>query len=1195
MPLLARARHQAIQSAIQLRERTLRSPLGRKLVRPQISVIVPFYNVEAYFEECLRSIASQSVTNLEVLLIDDGSLDGSRAIADRWAAQDSRFRVVTRPNGGLGAARNTGVREARGTYLTFVDSDDQLTAGALGALLASAEETGSQIVVGSVQRFDSTGSWAPTWVDAVHTHLRQRITVHDFLSLLRNLYTWNKLFRRDWFLEQGLWFREGVAYEDQPIITELFVAATSIDVIPDVVYRYRARDDRSSISQQTGTVKDLRDRVSAWRATQEALAGLDEEVRRAWLQTLFDAHFNWYLMSPGTEDDEYWTMLQSVVAELVDSAPQELWDRAPAANRVALELTRTGRRADLQEYVRQRGLRPYASFETELTDDGLLVHLPLFGDPDLDRRLFLIRPEQLQVGHLVERFESASRGAAETGQSADAGVMVAGWAFVRQVDLTDHQQRVELVLRSGRGAKLIEQVFAAENGVEVATRCPEGDDWAEYAPGTFRVTVPFEAFAAPRTRVYLRVHVGNHTVEEPVTRLARRGALGDPAAIWLPDGDRLLVKWRNRQPLVLERAATGVRVGGVSVSGRTISGNWYGREPKSLAAAAGSFVVPVKVEGTGQSGRFEVTLPLSGGADPVTWQFADDSGPVVSPEPIQLVAPRVAPIQLVVRADQAPTLIARTDRQGQFIAQDRGPSAVLDSAAVLSVPGRTVLRLGGAVYGAAGQIRISTTSPKVRSGEVVAPVSEGRFEVELDLAHPVYRYGTAPLPPGEHDLVVSLRGDDGDGGDPVPVVLGNALQDLLPMRAQTDAHEVVLGRGPRGGLLIALPALHRGQSRRAAVGRAMRRAASHRGVATRRGILFRSYFGEKATDNGVAIQQELRRRGSDLPVYWAVQDHSVIVPEGGIPVLVNSAEWFEVLSSVKYFVDNMYQPDYHLRPEGQVIVETFHGYPFKLMGMPHWRNQQFSQEQIDSYLRRSAEWNYLLSPARYATELLTRDFCYDGPVLEIGYPRNDVLQSAEAEEIRAATRRSLGLEEGQTALLYAPTFRDYLARNDHRAAMSDFFDFDEVGRAFGDDVVVLMRGHAFHARTNTRVGSRGNTIDVTDYPEVSDLYLAADVGVVDYSSLRFDFAVTGKPMIFLVPDLQRYVETRGWLFDFEPTAPGPKVATTAEVIEEVANLDRLRTRWAPQYAEFTRAYLGLEDGHAAARFVDAVIAPNGDL
>ena len=80
-------------------------------------------------------------------------------------------------------------------------------------------------------------------------------------------------------------------------------------------------------------------------------------------------------------------------------------------------------------------------------------------------------------------------------------------------------------------------------------------------------------------------------------------------------------------------------------------------------------------------------------------------------------------------------------------------------------------------------------------------------------------------------------------------------------------------------------------------------------------------------------------------------------------------------------------------------------------------------------------------------------------------------------------------------------------------------------------------------------------MDVTDYPEVSDLYLAADAAVVDYSSLRFDFGVTGKPMIFHVPDLQRYQDTRGWLFDFEPTAPGPLVDTTAEVVDQLRDLD----------------------------------------
>ena len=136
----------------------------------------------------------------------------------------------------------------------------------------------------------------------------------------------------------------------------------------------------------------------------------------------------------------------------------------------------------------------------------------------------------------------------------------------------------------------------------------------------------------------------------------------------------------------------------------------------------------------------------------------------------------------------------------------------------------------------------------------------------------------------------------------------------------------------------------------------------------------RSYFGEQATDNGLSIQKELRRRGSDLPVYWAVQDHSVPVPEGGIPVVVNSREWYELLFSVQYYVDNMYQPEYHEKPDGQVIVQTFHGYPFKQMGHPHWRNLGLPQTQIDAYDRRAAEWDYLVSPAGYATPLLRRDF-----------------------------------------------------------------------------------------------------------------------------------------------------------------------------------------------------------------------------
>jgi CDP-glycerol glycerophosphotransferase len=361
-----------------------------------------------------------------------------------------------------------------------------------------------------------------------------------------------------------------------------------------------------------------------------------------------------------------------------------------------------------------------------------------------------------------------------------------------------------------------------------------------------------------------------------------------------------------------------------------------------------------------------------------------------------------------------------------------------------------------------------------------------------------------------------------------------------------------------------------------------------------RGLLLRSYFGELATDNGVAIQRELARRGADLPVYWAVHDHSVVVPDGGIPVIVNSPQWYELTTSATYYIDNMYQPEWHRKTDGQVLVQTFHGYPFKQMGHTHWRNVQFSQARIDSYDERARQWDDLISPARYATPLLRREFGYDGEVLEIGYPRNDVLLSSLAGPIREATRAALGIEPHQTAILYAPTFRDYLAVDDTQAWWPDFLDFERAASALGDDYVILIRGHAFNARSEHRLGSRRGCIDVTDYPEVSDLYLAADAAVVDYSSLRFDFGVTGKPMIFQVPDLRRYQDTRGWLFDFEPTAPGPLVSTTDEVIDRLRDLGRLRTEYAGAYETFRADYLDLEDGHAAARFVDAVMVPRGD-
>lgn len=112
-----------------------------------ISIIVPVYKVEAYLDECVRSILGQTHTDLEVILVDDGSPDCSGAMCDAWAERDSRIRVIHKANGGVCSARNAGLDAARGEYVAFVDSDDWLEPEMYAAMMAKVQEFGCDVVL----------------------------------------------------------------------------------------------------------------------------------------------------------------------------------------------------------------------------------------------------------------------------------------------------------------------------------------------------------------------------------------------------------------------------------------------------------------------------------------------------------------------------------------------------------------------------------------------------------------------------------------------------------------------------------------------------------------------------------------------------------------------------------------------------------------------------------------------------------------------------------------------------------------------------------------------------------------------------------------------------------------------------------------------------------------------------------------
>lgn len=207
---------------------------------PKSSVIVPVYNVKDYLEKCVASVLAQTERNFELLLIDDGSTDGSGALCDTLAQRDGRIRVIHQENRGLGGARNTGIQAAEGDWLLFVDSDDWIEPELLEKTLAAGESSEAEIVYFSLRSVDLGGKELSVLKDSlpIGTSFTAKTRKDVFLSYPCAC---NKLFSRELFLRTGVLFPPRVWYEDVRTTVKLVAEANSLIAIDYVGYNYLQR------------------------------------------------------------------------------------------------------------------------------------------------------------------------------------------------------------------------------------------------------------------------------------------------------------------------------------------------------------------------------------------------------------------------------------------------------------------------------------------------------------------------------------------------------------------------------------------------------------------------------------------------------------------------------------------------------------------------------------------------------------------------------------------------------------------------------------------------------------------------------------------------------------------------------------------------------------------------------------------
>lgn len=229
---------------------------GMENEQPLVSLIVPIYNTSVYLRECLDSVLAQTYGALEVLLIDDASQDDSADIARAYAARDGRFKYMYRENGGLSAARNTGLDAAAGEWIAFLDSDDVLPPRAIETLVTAALSNGTAMAMGAYVECHVSGRWhfnryvgarAGVWRGEYEVQ-RYYVTHGQFLC-----HMWTKLFRRDVFVAYR--FPVGKIYEDNFALPHLLSAAGSLAVVDRPVYRYQVR--KGSITTQSGIRRQM--------------------------------------------------------------------------------------------------------------------------------------------------------------------------------------------------------------------------------------------------------------------------------------------------------------------------------------------------------------------------------------------------------------------------------------------------------------------------------------------------------------------------------------------------------------------------------------------------------------------------------------------------------------------------------------------------------------------------------------------------------------------------------------------------------------------------------------------------------------------------------------------------------------------------------------------------------------------------
>lgn len=1135
----------------------------------KVSVIVPIYNVEEYLAECLDSLLNQTIDSIEVVMVDDGSPDNSAEIAKAYAKEHPNFVYYYKENGGLGSARNFGVKQARGEYIAFVDSDDIVDEDLYEKMYYRANRDNSDLAICNVLRFNSKS----TIPSGLHQYVFKNIENNTHITKNPNLFfdtiSCNKLFRRSFFIENGFEFPTGILYEDIPVMIPVHFLANNVSVVETAYYWWRMRDGASkSITQNTGEMKNLNDRLYVLKCLEKFYKthGVAEDIIIQSERKILIIDLMIFINACSTVPAEAaYKIMQALSDFIKEHINPKAFDLIPT---IFSEKYKALAENDLNRLIELRDYQLGGYYNAELKEIGdrviMTAPTPLFESEsyDLTNEVKQIIPKQLVQNVKVE----------------NDGIEIVAGVFVPRINVPDSSaQQVTAYLQNeltGAQIKLdvtptlikdTTQKFGStfDPNTEITTNYNYDGTGYKLSLKFDSVNIKPENEGNNRILIFVKNKiVDSHFLLTATTLLGDgNGTInGNLFASVEHDplrGVRIYLKKYDNFADTLEQKNSDIVIKLQSDAEKVFAVDGYDNKIE-FTKRHDRFVCPCSDFEEGKI--YYVSYENASGAHKLLYRKrtviifnnAESSSVFMTNKNHSVrfvITPAVSIVKKMERNAGSVKLIVSTksdDAQGA----DGATIYLLDKIA----GGKTVLAKTKCKNGAVCHFDINFSDENVTKNLYTSVRSvfvdyekNGEVICTTKMYSNVYQNTVIDY----ETLSLSLfRAIDGS--------------IMLKSRPQWRDEENTLAK--RRSLANELYPKFREEP------------------INDKQIIFESMWGSKYSCNPQHLYEYIDKNYPQYECIWVLKDEFTPINGNAIKVRRGSLEYFHYLATAKYLVNNVNFEDAYVKRDGQIEIQTMHGTPLKTLGLDV--TADFASDSLqEKYIAKNSRWNYLLVQGKFMEGKAYDCYRFEKEILKFGYPRTDELFNVDQSKVEAI-KRELGLPLDKKIILYTPTWRK-------EGGFDMEMDIEKMRKELSNEYILLIRIHHLCAPGDAINVDNEFAYDLHSYRCVEDLYLISDILITDYSSVMFDYALLNRPMLFFTYDLEDYRDKlRGLYVDIEKEVPGPLVFNTDEIINSIKNIDTVLEDNKDRIEAFKQKYLTYENGSSCEKIVDYVIKPS---